>query len=160
MIYSLNNDFKTGIIMDEQTKNDINSFFIESYKKNYNFKSFLSNINFCRNVIYTYSDINKSLLNGNDIIENSFFKMCFKSGDIKILDKNTMESFLIKEKSLKKIDEEKIKNYFEKNKYDLFIIYLNEEIIHDIAKNFDLKSLILEIEKYFNQDKTILLYII
>ena len=160
MIYSLNNDFKTGIIMDEQTKNDINSFFIESYKKNYNFKSFLSNINFCRNVIYTYSDINKSLLNGNDIIENSFFKMCFKSGDIKILDKNTMESFLIKEQSSKKIDEEKIKNYFEKNKYDLFIIYLNEEIIHDIAKNFDLKSFILEIEKYFNQDKTILLYII
>ena len=160
IIYVLNEIFKKEKIIDGQTVNDIILFFGEHYKNNYNFKSFLSNTNSYKNIIYTYSDINKSLLDKNEKIENKFLRMEFKAENMKILDEKTIKDFFIYTQSSYKIDEEKIKTFFEINKYDIYIISINEELLFNDDKNFNFENLFLEIEKYINENKALLLYII
>ena len=83
MIYYLNN-YKIENYLKH--KENINLAFKDYYKKNYNFQSFLSNINSNINTIYTYSRINIPLFENNDtIIDNQFFKMKFSPKKIKTI---------------------------------------------------------------------------
>ena len=73
MIYFFNHDEEKENNLDYQTKFDINKIYMEHYKKNYNFKSFLTNIISNQNAIYTYSN-NYNLFNKKEEITIEYFK--------------------------------------------------------------------------------------
>ena len=72
--------------------------------KNYNFESFLTNLDSYKNLIYTYSDIEKPLINKDKKIINEHIKMTFKEENIKIIDinKGNINDFFLKNKNRRK----------------------------------------------------------
>ena len=140
MIYFLNNDEEKENNLDYQTKKAINLIYNEYYEKNYNLKSFLSNIISKKNVIYTCSDVNLISLNKNKQIEVNYFKKKVK-----------YDKFIILEITKTIIEEKKNIQFFlgEKN-YDLYFIEINEETILNNYENIYFKKLIYELEQFFN----------
>ena len=146
MIYYLNN-----VIENFKYKENINLVFKNHYIKNYNFKSFLSNINSYINTIYTYSRINIPLFNNDEtIIYNRFLEMEFSPKKIKILFLENIINFKI------------IDNLIDKNKYNLYLIKIYEnQIISSIDNIFEkIKKFVSYMENQIKNKKIIVIYII
>ena len=161
MIYCLNNDKEIMNIFDEYIKNEINLIFENHYKMNYNFRSYLSNINSLRNVIYTYSNTKTPpIVDG--ILSN--YKNKYKLVNIKVteIDEKKLSDFILYNTHEKRIDEKKVEELFidEDEEINLYIIKMHEKIIMNDDKNIFIKNLILCIEKYSKYKNIKILYII
>lgn len=163
MIYDLNNnpDIRNNVNNDMDT-NLLNEEYINCYKQNYNLKSFLSNINSQKNVIYTYSAYSDNNNNLSKVVKNAFngqLKIQFKNIKIININEETIKDFIIEGTTKRKIDERKVISFLDGN-FDLCIIKINEEIIRNNKINTDIRNLIFEMDKYFPKKYKILLYII
>ena len=163
MIYDLNNnpDIRNNVNNDMDT-NLLNEEYINCYKQNYNLKSFLSNINSQKNVIYTYSAYSDNNNKLSKVVKNDFngqLKIQFKNIKIININEETIKDFIIEGTTKRKIDDRKVISFLDGN-FDLCIIKINEEIIRNNKINTDIRNLIFEMDKYFPKKDKILLYII